>query len=62
MENKLLEEEEYNFNLEKNYFKPVVDNKIRTKLAKDMIWSVRKNPEAKEISENIVLKHASLKR
>ena len=48
--------------MEKNYFKPVVDNKIRTKLAKDMIWSVRKNPEAKEISENIVLKHASLKR
>ena len=27
-----------------------------------MIWSVRKKPEAKEISETIVLKHASMKK
>ncbi len=57
-----LEEKEFNFKLEKNYFKPVVDNATRTKYAKDMIWSVRKKPEAKEISETIVLKHASMKR
>ena len=57
-----LEEKEFNFKLEKNYFKPVVDNATRTKFAKDMIWSVRKKPEAKEISEIIVLKHASMKR
>ena len=57
-----LEEKEYNFKLYKNYFKPIVDNKARTKFAKDMIWSVRKKPEAKEISEKIVLQHASMKR
>ena len=57
-----LEEKEYNFKLDKNYFKPIIDNKVRTKFAKDMIWSVRKKPEAKEISEKIVLQHASMKR
>ena len=62
MEINFLEEKEFNFKLEKNYFKPVVDNATRTKYAKDMIWSVRKKPEAKEISETIVLKHASMKR
>ena len=58
----LLEEKEYNFKLDKNYSKPIIDNKVRTKFAKDMIWSVRKKPEAKEISERIVMKHASMKR
>ncbi len=58
----LLEEKEYNFKLDKNYFKPIIDNKVRTKFAKDMIWSVRKKPGAKEISEQIVMKHASMKR
>ena len=32
-----LEEKEYNFKLDKNYFKPIIDNKVRTKFAKDMI-------------------------
>ena len=57
-----LEEKEYNFKLGKNYFKPIIDNKIRTKFAKDMIWSIKKKPESKEISEKIVLQHASMKR
>ena len=57
-----LEEKEYNFKLGKHYFKPIIDNKLRTKIAKDMIWSIRKKPEAKEISEQIVLQHASMKR
>jgi len=57
-----LEEKEYNFTLSKNYFKPLIDNTIRTKFAKDMIWSIKKKPEAKEISEQIVLQHASMKR
>jgi len=57
-----LEEKEYKFKLDKNYFKPIIDNKLRTKFAKDMIWSVRKKPEAKEISEQIVIQHASMKK
>ena len=57
-----LEEKEYSFTLGKHYFKPIIDNKLRTKFAKDMIWSIRKKPEAKEISEEIVLQHASMKR
>ena len=57
-----LEEKEYNFKLERDYFKPIIDNKIRTKHAKELIWSVKKKPEAKEISNKIILKHASMKR
>ena len=57
-----LEEKEYKFKLGKHYFRPIIDNKLRTKIAKDMIWSIRKKPEAKEISEQIVLQHASMKR
>ena len=53
-----LEEKEFNFKLEKNYFNPIIDNTVRTKFAKDLIWSVRSKPEAKEISQAIVLKHA----
>ncbi len=56
-----LEEKEYDFKLERDYFIPVIDNKLSTKVAKDLIWSVRKKPEAKEISKAIVLQHASLK-
>ena len=57
-----LEEKEYNFKPGKHYFRPIIDNKVRTKLAKEMIWSIRKKPEAKEISQQIVLQHASMKR
>ena len=59
---KFLEEKEYNFKLNKNYYEPIIDNKFRSRLAREMIWSVRKKPEAKEISKDIVLKHASMKR
>ena len=34
-----LEEKEYNFKLQKDYFSPIVDNELRTKLAKDLVWS-----------------------
>ncbi len=57
-----LEEKEFNFKVDKHYFRPIVDNKLRTKIAKEMIWSIRKKPEAKEISQQIVLQHASMKR
>ena len=57
-----LEEKEYNFKLGKNYTSRIIDNDIRTKFAKNMIWSIRGKPEAKKISEQIVLQHASMKR
>ena len=57
-----LEEKEFNFKVNKHYLRPIVDNKLRTKIAKEMIWSIRKKPEAKEISQQIVLQHASMKR
>ncbi len=57
-----LEETEYKFKLEKHYFKPLVDNKLRTKAAKDIIWSIRKKPESKEICRKIILLHASRKK
>ena len=53
MENKFLEEKEYNFKLGKNYHKPIIDNKIRTKFAKDMIWSIRKKPESKKFQNKL---------
>ena len=57
-----LEEKEYNFKVKKNYFEPIIDNKLRTKVAKNAIWSIRKKNEAKEISKEIISKHASMKR
>ena len=56
-----LEEKEYSFKLGNNYQKPIVDNNQSTKFAKDMIWSIRKKPEAKKISKKIVSQHASMK-
>ena len=55
-----LEENEYNFFLEKNYMKPIVDNQKKTKEAKDKIWKIKRSPESKKISINIVNRHASL--
>ena len=57
-----LEEKEYDFTIGRNYPTRIVDNNHSTRLAKDLIWSVRKNKNAKEISKDIVNKHASLKR
>ncbi len=57
-----LEEKEYNFTIGKNYSTRIIDNNYRTRLAKDLIWSVKKNKDAKEISKEIIDKHASLKK
>ena len=47
-----LEEKEYNFKLQKDYFRPIVDNKLRTKSAKDLVWSIRKKPEARDFKKD----------
>ncbi|MDC3091523.1 FAD-binding domain-containing protein, partial [Rickettsiales bacterium] len=57
-----LEEKEFDFLLERNYCRPIVDNKVSTKKAKEKIWKIKKSPEAIIISKEIVKKHASFKK
>jgi len=57
-----LEERELNFRLNKHYPQRIVDNLESTKKAKDKIWKIRKSPGFKDLSSEIVRKHASLKR
>ena len=57
-----LEEKDLNFKLERDYFKPIIDNKLQTKIAKEKIWSIRMKPDTIETSKEIIRKHASLKR
>ena len=37
-----IEEKDLNFNLSKNYCNPIIDNNIKTKIAKDRIWKIKK--------------------
>lgn len=57
-----LEEKEYNFQLQKHYLNPIIDNKLKTRVARDKIWKIKKTSESKKISLDIIKKHASLKR
>ncbi|MBH43338.1 MAG: deoxyribodipyrimidine photolyase [Rickettsiales bacterium] len=57
-----LEEKELNFKLNKHYPNRIVDNFESTKNAKEKIWKIRKEFGFKELSSEIVKKHASLKR
>lgn len=57
-----LEEKEFNFYPGKTYPNPIVDNIKATKKARDIIWGIKKLNKSKEISKEIVKKHASFKR
>ncbi len=57
-----IEEKDLNFYLSKNYCNPIIDNNIKTKIAKDRIWKIKKEKKYKEIAEFIINKHASMKR
>ena len=57
-----LEEKDLSFKLNKHYPDRIVDNFESTKNAKDKIWKIRKKFGFKELSNEIVRKHASLKR
>ena len=46
--------------LGKNYPFPIIENNKATKIAKDKIWKVKKSKEAKLLSSQILIKHASL--
>ena len=57
-----LEEKEYGFLLNRNYYEPIIDNTTSTREAKDKIWKIKKTPEAMIISKEIIKKHASFKK
>jgi deoxyribodipyrimidine photo-lyase len=44
-----------------NYPSPIVDNGVETKLARDKIWEIRKSKHARDLSIDVVNKHASNK-
>jgi deoxyribodipyrimidine photo-lyase len=52
-----LEAQFYNFDLERDYFKPIVDLKTASKKANDTLWSVKKSDESKENGVAILVKH-----
>ncbi len=43
------------------YPSPLVDNTLSTKFARDKVWSIKKSKIAKELSKDIIKKHASNK-
>ena len=47
----------YNFNLEKDYFKPIVDLKKSARKANDTLWEVKKGDESKQNGKRILAKH-----
>ena len=44
-----------------NYPSPIVDNGVETKFARDKIWEIRKSKHARDLSIDVVNKHASNK-
>ena len=52
-----LEQQMYDFTLGKDYPNPIVDLKKTRKNASDILWNLKKNPQVKEESKRILLKH-----
>ncbi len=55
-----IEQKGINLEIGKDYPKPIVDNQLSTKIARDKIWNVKKSTEAKIVSAEVLKKHASL--
>ena len=47
----------YNFDLERDYFKPIVDLKKAARKASDTLWEVKKGDESKQLGKRILAKH-----
>ena len=47
----------YNFELEKDYFKPIIDLKSAARKASDSLWAVKKSDESKRNGKRILAKH-----
>ena len=52
-----LEAQFYNFDLERDYFKPIVDLKTSSRNASDQLWAVKKSDESKMLGKRILAKH-----
>jgi deoxyribodipyrimidine photo-lyase len=52
-----LEAQFYNFDLEKDYFKPIVDLKTASRKASDQLWATKKSEESKVNGKRILAKH-----
>lgn len=52
-----LEAQLYNFDLERDYFKPIVDLKTASRKANDQLWALKKSDESKAHKERILAKH-----
>ena len=55
-----IDQKSISIELGKNYPLPIIENNKATKIAKDKIWKVKKSKEAKLLSSQILIKHASL--
>ncbi len=47
----------YSFDIERDYFKPIVEFKSASRKASDMLWTVKKGVESKKNSKRILEKH-----
>ncbi len=47
----------YNFDLEKDYFKPIIDLKNAARKASDTLWEVKKGNESQSLGRRILQKH-----
>ena len=55
-----IDQKSISIELGKNYPLPIIENNKATKISKDKIWKVKKSKEAKLLSSQILIKHASL--
>jgi deoxyribodipyrimidine photo-lyase len=53
----LLDAQFLNFDLEKDYFKPIIDLKSASRQASEQLWTVKKSDESKARSKRILAKH-----
>lgn len=54
-----LEAQFYHFDLERDYFKPIVNLKTASKQANDALWKVKKSDESKANGKQILKKHVN---
>jgi deoxyribodipyrimidine photo-lyase len=53
----MLEAQFYQFELERDYVKPVTDLKTAARYASDQLWSTKKSEKSREIGQKIMEKH-----
>ncbi len=56
-----MEQKFINTEIGKDYPKPIIDNKISSKISRDKIWNVKKSNDSEYLSKQILKKHTSSK-